>query len=176
MASLTFINQNADNTIKQIGLQHLLSRIEDIEFLQEFGHCEDLDELREEIRSRNENPRTEMSFGEMREALRMYEEISNFNNYGLGFGFVDAGTFNDQKEGYYRYQLSWGGPSDEIRFYQDGTVEYVFMDWFCGVGFDVTGEDWAEWLKGWFEDVLLIDWDSLEYEQIHGEYFDDEEE
>lgn len=29
--------------------------------------------------------------------------------YGLSFDYVTAGTFDDQKEGYWRYQISWGG-------------------------------------------------------------------
>ena len=45
----------------------------------------------------------------------------------------------DQETGYWRFQLSWGGPSDEFRIYtvSEDTkdiehIEYWFMDWFDG--------------------------------------------
>ena len=72
------------------------------------------------------------------------EEESGFYDYGLSFDTVE-----DEDTGevdYHRFQLSWGGPSEEIRFYPNGKIEYVFLDWFCGVGFDITGEDWAQWI------------------------------
>ena len=63
-----------------------------------------------------------------------------FNEFGLGFDLVEAGTFGDQPEPYYRYQISWGGPSEEIRIYEAARAEYWFMDWFDGAGIDVTNE------------------------------------
>ena len=84
----------------------------------------------------------------------------SFYEYGLSFDYVASGTFNDQDEPYWRYQLSWGGPSDEIRFYASvdnfetchATVhraEYVFMDWFdgaertlCGTDRDIAEQAW----------------------------------
>lgn len=62
------------------------------------------------------------------------EELGTFNEYGLGFDYVAPGTFGDQRRGYFRYQLSWGGPSDEFRFYctegfQIDRIEYWFLDW-----------------------------------------------
>ena len=40
-------------------------------------------------------------------------------DHGLSFDYVAAGTFKGQREGYYRFQLSTGGPGDEFRFYAD---------------------------------------------------------
>lgn len=66
---------------------------------------------------------------------------------GLGFDYVAPETFDDQDEGYWRYQLSWGGPSDEFRFYADDPkdyypiVEYWFLDWFDGAHRILTGPD-----------------------------------
>lgn len=65
------------------------------------------------------------------------EELGAFAHYALGFDYVAPGTFDDQKEGYFRYQLSWGGPSDEFRFFVNPDlschrVEYWFLDWFDG--------------------------------------------
>lgn len=62
-------------------------------------------------------------------------EAGNFCEHGLSFDYVPAGTFDGQKEGYFTYQISYGGPSDEFRFYTDASfslhrVEYWFMDWF----------------------------------------------
>jgi len=66
-------------------------------------------------------------------------------NYGLCFDYVAPHTFTDQPEGYYRWQLSWGGPSDEFRIYVDDMcrpvrVEYWFMDWWDGAKVDVNLE------------------------------------
>ena len=69
------------------------------------------------------------------------EELGSLNDYGLSIDFVEPGTFTGQKRGYYRYQLSWGGPSDEFRIYNDDHVEFWYLDWFDGASVRVTGED-----------------------------------
>jgi len=67
-----------------------------------------------------------------------YEDFFDYvNQYGLCFDFVSAGTFTDQKSGYWRFQMSFGGPSDEFRIYTDYEknihyIEYWFLDWFDG--------------------------------------------
>ena len=64
-----------------------------------------------------------------------YEDFYDYiNNYGLAFDYVEKGTFTDQERGYFRYQLSWGGPSDEFRIYVDYDkqithIDYWFLDW-----------------------------------------------
>ena len=146
----TFINQNTEQTIYEDGLKYLNSRREDFEFFAEFQGIGSEDELRDYIRNGN------YTFTEIRDALRKFREAGDLYNYGLSYDYCELGTFNDQKEDYFRFQLSWGGPSDEIRFYEDGTIEYVYLDWFCGVGFDVTGEDWAEFIKSWFESCDMM--------------------
>jgi len=70
----------------------------------------------------------------------------SFHEHGLSFDYVSAGTFEGQKEGYFRYQISYGGPSDEFRFYTDAgfslhRVEYRFMDWFDGAKVILYGKD-----------------------------------
>ena len=62
------------------------------------------------------------------------------NSTALSWDYVEPGTFEDQEEGYYRLQLSWGGPSDEIRFYDNDKVTYAFLDWFDGAEIDITDE------------------------------------
>lgn len=89
------------------------------------------------------------------------EDGVRFTEYGLSFDYVAPGTFNGQRRGYWRYQISWGGPSDEFRFYADGPdatecdrIEYWFLDWFDGHWRALRGEDlrllsdvWA-WFQG----------------------------
>ena len=84
-----------------------------------------------------------------------------FHEFGLSFDLVEAGTFNDQDIPYYRYQISWGGPSEEFRIFEGGAVEFWFMDWFDGAGIDVTNEPIVKELVEFFDEVGLIDWDEL---------------
>jgi len=93
-------------------------------------------------------------------------EQTNIYEYGLSFDYVEPGTFNDQPIGYWRYQLSWGGPSDEFRFFDDGydgaRVEYWFLDWFDGAHRILRGEDRSLMLE-------IFDWLTLEegFEKEH---------
>ena len=66
---------------------------------------------------------------------------SSYHNYGLAIDLVTAGTFKGQREDYIRYQLSYGGPSEEFRIYKNGDVEFWLLDWFDGAKVDVTSED-----------------------------------
>ena len=64
----------------------------------------------------------------------------------LGFDYVEPHTFTDQLEGYWRWQFSWGGPSDELRAYvnRDDSIhrlEYWFMDWMDGAKLELTQDD-----------------------------------
>ncbi len=72
---------------------------------------------------------------------RDYHTVDNaqteLNEYGLSFDYVEPNTFEDQERGYLRWQLSWGGPSDEFRFFIDEqggitNIEYHFQDWLDG--------------------------------------------
>ena len=88
----------------------------------------------------------------MNDPEKSFDDIGTFNDYGLCVDYVEPGTFKN-KRGYVRYQLSWGGPSDEFRFYSQDKIEYVFLDWGVGVGFDVTTHPVAEWLYNEFSYV-----------------------
>jgi len=67
-----------------------------------------------------------------------YDDLYDYiNQTALSWDYVEPYTFNDQREGYYRLQLSWGGPSDEFRIYTDMNktihdVEYCYLDWHDG--------------------------------------------
>lgn len=87
------------------------------------------------------------------------EELGNIHEYGLCFDYVAPGTFTDQREGYFRYQLSWGGPSDEFRFYANPDlsvhrIEYWFLDWFDGAPVTLAGgvEAFVMELWDWFRE------------------------
>ena len=76
------------------------------------------------------------------------KDLGHFHEYGLCFDYVAAGTFKDQDEGYFRYQISYGGPSEEFRFYTDAgmnlhRVEFWFMDWYDGASRTLRGEDYT---------------------------------
>lgn len=75
-------------------------------------------------------------------------------DYGLSFDYVPAFTFDDQREAYFRYQLSWGGPSDEFRFFVGPDlvchrIEYWFLDWFDGACRTLDAQDEQLLLQIW---------------------------
>ena len=85
------------------------------------------------------------------------ESISALNDweireYPLCFDYVEANTFGEH-EAYHRYQMSWGGPQDEIRFYVVSDVEfshkvtYAFLDWYDSAEIDITNEAITERFK-----------------------------
>jgi hypothetical protein len=41
-----------------------------------------------------------------------------------------------------RLELSWGGPQDYFLFFEDGTIEYWFLDWFDGAKLVLSGHDY----------------------------------
>ena len=69
------------------------------------------------------------------------EDLGYLNEYGLCIDFVEAGTFRNQRASYWRYQLSYGGPSEEFRIYGNGDVEFWYLDWFDGAPTKVTGDE-----------------------------------
>jgi hypothetical protein len=80
---------------------------------------------------------------------RRREDLQDPEFEGLGFDYVEPHTFTDQLEGYWRWQFSWGGPSDELRAYVNEhkeihRLEYWFMDWMDGAKIDLTQER-PEW-------------------------------
>jgi len=135
----TFLNDNADGNLKEVGLAHLNSVIDDLRtYMTDFDVWDEGN-----------------------------DDLPRFCEYGLDFGFVELGTFDDQEEAYYRFQLSWDGPSDEIRFYRDGRIEYVFLDWFVGVGFDVTDVEEFSWLAENFQESMMFDWERDEADHAY---------
>lgn len=66
---------------------------------------------------------------------------------GLCFNYVEPNTFDDQPQGFYRWQISWGGPSDEFRLLPSGKVEYWFLDWFDGASREVYDFELIDYLR-----------------------------
>lgn len=80
------------------------------------------------------------------EGIETLDDLGSIHDYGLCFDYVAPDTFGGQKEGYFRYQISWGGPSDEFRFYANPDfschrIEYWFLDWFDGAHRVLDGAD-----------------------------------
>lgn len=80
-----------------------------------------------------------------------YEEL---NHYALCLDLIEAGTYEDQREDYIRLQFSYGGPSDELRFYKNGDIEYWFLDWFDGASINVSGDKVAQAIRDYCLSVV----------------------
>ncbi|MBI1393907.1 MAG: hypothetical protein GC152_14310 [Alphaproteobacteria bacterium] len=111
--------------------QHMRSRMEDLQRLW-IAYCKGIETL---------------------------EDLGSIHEYGLCFDYVAPETFDGQKEGYFRYQISWGGPSDEFRFFANPDfshhrIEYWFLDWFDGAHRVLSGADEAllSELWDWFRE------------------------
>ena len=71
---------------------------------------------------------------------------------GLGFDYVPPDTFGNQPIGYFRWQLSWGGPSDEFRVYDnENTIKYYFLDWFDGASIYIDDDEVVEVMARFME-------------------------
>jgi hypothetical protein len=62
------------------------------------------------------------------------EDLKDPEYEALGFDYVAPHTWDNQPEGYWRWQFSWGGPSDELRGYVNEhgelhRLEYWYLDW-----------------------------------------------
>jgi hypothetical protein len=151
----TFLNCRKEDrkTFRANGRKHLEGRAEDFKFWHEWGtEKEDL-RYNEDFKALPDKKQAKVE--------DLFDSIGSFHNYGLS---IDYQQPEGRRRGYLRYQLSWGGPSDEVRFYFSGDgsrgqadkIEYVFMDWGTGVGFDVSNEDWAQWLWDWFQGADIV--------------------
>ena len=82
------------------------------------------------------------------------KELGDISEYGLSIDKVEAGTFKGQREDYIRYQFSWCGPSDELRIYKNGEMEYWYLDCFDGASVDVTNDKIAEQVKDYVMEFM----------------------
>ncbi len=117
-------------------------------------------------RSNSDNCCEQRIDAEMKDRLedirrRLSDPDETLDEYGLCFDYVAPGTFSDQAEGYFRYQLSWGGPSDEFRFFVNPNlschrIEYWFLDWFDGAHRALTSNETATAIWQSFEECGCV--------------------
>ena len=87
------------------------------------------------------------------------EDLKNPEYEALCFDYVEPHTFTErnvfppyiQAEGYWRWQFSWGGPSDELRGYVNEhgelhRLEYWYLDWGDGAHV-LVNQDAAAWTQ-----------------------------
>ena len=79
------------------------------------------------------------------------EDLKDPEYEALGFDYVAPHTWDNQPEGYWRWQFSWGGPSDELRGYVNEhaelhRLEYWYLDWGDGAHLlvDQDAEAWTQ--------------------------------
>lgn len=101
-------------SIKDIALDHLTSRSEDIADIMQRQQSED-----EDIKD---------------------QAFNEFYEYGLSFEYVPPFRFENQRAGFWCWQISWGGPSEEFRVYVDEDeivqeIDFVYKDWgvYCAI-------------------------------------------
>lgn len=175
--SINFLNDNSKHTLERIGRESLDDVRKTLnmflnsdsltveELLSDSDMNSDiLDQIKEEKEenSLSDDDNFSMLSSSLQDDIReQYQE--QFSEYGLSFDYVELDE--DTEQDYFRYQLSWGGPSSEIRFYDNGAIEYVYMDWFCGVGFNVTNDGVFKQVRDWFRDCEM-----LNFKQKRSEY------
>ena len=92
---------------------------------------ERFEERMEELRNYQDNP-------EIAENGSDDGDIGPLAEYGLAFDYVEAYRKYNQDRPYFRFQLSWGGPSDEFRFYpNDVNQVYKIEYWYNGAKYDI---------------------------------------
>ena len=87
------------------------------------------------------------------------EQLREGELEALCFDYVHPHTFDKQVEGYWRWQLSWGGPSDELRAFVNEKkemhrLEYWFMDWYDGAHVVLDAKNNA---RMWNELVIMLE-------------------
>ena len=124
--------------------------------------CEDV--IDDAITSRGED------FQEMIEGMesdcdeKNDDATTSFHEYGLSLQWMDQ---IDGEMPFLQFQLSWGGPSEEIRFYPknvtgffNGTdlnlskIDFVYKDWFDHAKRDISDLKWAVWLRDYFQETF----------------------
>ena len=89
------------------------------------------------------------------------KDLRNNEFEPLGFDYVEPGTWPEQLEGYYRWQFSWGGPSDELRAFVNldksiHRLEYWFLDWGDGAKIDIPKGPEFEYNHAWTQMQTMI--------------------
>ena len=82
---------------------------------------------------------------QFKKGLKSKDPMNWLGESVLGFDYVKPETFNNQEQGYWRMQISWGGPSDEVRWYTNNGINfskttYAYLDWFDGDEIEIDNE------------------------------------
>ena len=131
--------------------EHFQARIRDLEMLYNYSHY-DAEILIDFLIQDYGFTHDEL---EDRPTIEIWGEIEALQTeYGLSFDYVQSDTFEDQPLGYFRYQLSYGGPSEEFRFYVDLEhnlirSEFWLLDWFTGSKIECTDNKTVQIMWGY---------------------------
>ena len=125
-------SQRPDKRKKEAGvdLRRLRPLLETVYIYREKGALKQ--EGRKMTQAQRERSCAQLVQGEFEDRLKELHTVE-----GLCFDYVEPETFTDQLEGYWRWQLSWGGPGDEFRIYVNPDksvhrIEYWYLDWYDG--------------------------------------------
>ena len=136
-------------------LNQLTARVRDLEFL--YQYCDyDCEVLIDYLVGNYGFDRDALN---NRPTIEIWGEIEILQcEYGLSFDYVPSATFEDQAVGYFRYQLSYGGPAEEFRFYVDPEhnlikAEFWLLDWFTGSCIDCTNQHTVKSIWEHFRDT-----------------------
>ncbi len=93
------------------------------------------------------------------------DEGDGLYNLGLSFSWQPPRGEAYDEGGYFQFLLSWGGPSDEINFYEGRRIVYVYKDWFDVAERDVSSDQVAKDLRDMFEAMDSLDFDKYRDEE-----------
>ena len=137
-------------------LNQLVARVRDLEFLFRYSV--------HEIAALIDFLVTDYGFDRdglnARSTIEIWGEIEILQSqYGLAFDYVAAGTFEDQQAGYFRYQISYGGPSEAFRFFVDPEhnlikAEFWLLDWFTSASIDCTDQPTVQAIWDHFQGTM----------------------
>lgn len=87
------------------------------------------------------------------------DELGHIYEYGLGFWYTKPNTYQNQKEGWFTYQLSTGGPGEEFRFFCNPDlslyrIEFWYLNWFDGAKVNLVGKDF-DFMEDFFECMFV---------------------
>jgi hypothetical protein len=88
------------------------------------------------------------------------DDEPTLEDYGVSFDWISPDDFPDIRIGYYKWQISCGGPDTEYRFFADkernvDKVEYWYKQWNDAAMRPIQGEDFKLLVKvfNWFEGI-----------------------
>ena len=144
-----------EKDIKIRAKEHMDSRMEELGFLYKYSNSNSWDDERWDI-AKDFDIDENMNPEDIEEAI-----YTARNEYAPSWDYMPSG---DEGPGYFRYQISWGGPSEEIRMFVDyggklSYAEFWFLDWFVGHGIALTGEEFetAEAILSDFDEVGMVE-------------------